>query len=324
MNGESKEKIKKVIYLVLCIISLGLLCSFPFISKSCSSQEVIKNVDKSFVKLTGDGYMVENPSNALTIFNNRQNIDDHELILSENYFLLNKQTPIINNDYDLFGVGIDNYFRFTKMPEYEHKLSSVYGSCYSLEFYIKYGNNIGIFPIGYYDVYKDTDSQGDYLVYDAIKYDTFVSYGLSVNFYGINIFDYDTNKVNLFMNFIRSYSLGNLFDVNYKFDVITILLEQNFRFINVMKHNDISDYQEGYAIGYNTGYNDGYSQGYGVGFNEGSSDENVFSMLKHAANSIQDILNIEVLPNISLWLLISIPLSISIMLIMFKLLRGDN
>ena len=47
-------------------------------------------------------------------------------------------------------------------------------------------------------------------------------------------------------------------------------------------------------------------------------------MLKHAANSLQDLMNIEVLPNISLWLLISIPLSISIMLIMFKLLRGGN
>ena len=71
-------------------------------------------------------------------------------------------------------------------------------------------------------------------------------------------------------------------------------------------------------------YTRGYNDGYNVGFNEGTSNEGVFSMLKHAANSLQDFLNIEVLPNISLWLLISIPLSISIMLIMFKLLRGGN
>ena len=319
MKQETKEKIKKGIYFSLCIISLGLLCAFPFISKSCSSEQTIKNIDKSFSKLTGDGYMVESPSNALTIFNNRRDFDDRELTLSENYFLLNKKTPIINNDYDLFGLGIDNYFRFSSMPEYANKLPNN-TNCYSLEFYIKYGNNVGIFPIGYYDVYKDTDELGDYLIYEAIKYDTFKSFGLSVEFYGINIFDYDTNKVNLFMNFIKSKQLGNLFDVNYKFDVITLLLDQNFRFINVMKYNDVNDYQEGYAFGYDTGYDDGYGQGYNVG----TSNENVFSLLKHAANSIQDLLNIEVLPNISLWVLISIPLSISIILIMFKLLRGDN
>ena len=94
--------------------------------------------------------------------------------------------------------------------------------------------------------------------------------------------------------------------------------------INIMKYNDVNDYQDGYDFGYDTGYDDGYGKGYDVGFNQGSSNEGVFSMLKHAANSLQDLMNIEVLPNISLWLLISIPLSITIILIMFKLLRGGN
>ena len=183
MKGETKEKIKKVIYVFLCIISLGLLCSFPFLSKSCSSQDVIKNVDKSFSKLSGEGYLVENPSNALTIFNNRRNFEDHLSPLSEINSFLNNQRPIINNDYDLFGLGIDNYFRFTYKPEFQNKISGLIGTCYSLDFYIKYGNNIGIYSIGYYDIYTDTDNSGEYFSFDALTYDTFLSYGLSVDFY---------------------------------------------------------------------------------------------------------------------------------------------
>ena len=78
-------------------------------------------------------------------------------------------------------------------------------------------------------------------------------------------------------------------------------------------------------IASSSSYTDGYNDGFQVGLNQvTSSNVSVFTMLKLAANSLQDFLNIEVLPNISLWLLISIPLSISIMLIMFKLLRGDS
>lgn len=323
MNDETKEKFKKALYFVLCIISLGLLCAFPFLNKSCSSEQAIKNVDKSCSKLNGDGYMVESPSNALTIFGQRRNFDDLQRTLSFSYFLNNEQTPIINNDYDLFGLGITNYFRFTSKPEYANKFPN-YDYVFCLEFYIEYGNNKGIYPLSYFNVWQDSDQDGDFLTYVAISYDDFKSHGLSVNFNAINLFDYDVNKVKAFNSYIQQKSLGNLFNANYKFDVITTYLDYNFKFVNIMKYNDVNDYQEGYAFGYDTGYDDGYGQGYSVGFNQGSSNEGVFSMLKHAANSIQDLLNIEVLPNISLWLLISIPLSISIILIMFKLLRGDN
>ena len=323
MEKENQEKIKKGLYLFLCIISLGLLCAFPFISKSCSSEESIKNIDKSFSKLTGDGYMVEYPSNALTIFGQRRNFDDLQRTLSYSYFLNNEQTPIINNDYDLFGLGITNYFRFTSKPEYANKFPN-YDYVFCLEFYIEYGNNKGIYPLSYFNVWQDTDDNGNYLTYEAISYDDFKSHGLSVNFNAINLFDYDVDKVKLFNSYIQQNTIGNLFNSNYKFDVITTYLDSNFRFVNIMKYNDVNDYQEGYAFGYDTGYDDGYGIGYNVGFNQGSSNEGVFSMLKHAAISIQDLMNIEVLPNISLWLLISIPLAISIMLIMFKLLRGGN
>ena len=323
MKQEIKENIKKGLYLSLCIISLGLLCAFPFISKSCSSEQSIKNIDKSFSKLTGGGYMVEYPSNALTIFGQRRNFDDLQRTLSFDYFLNNEQKPIINNDYDLFGLGITNYFRFTSKPEYANKFPN-FDNVFCLEFYIEYGNNKGIYPLSYFNVWEDTDDNGTFLTYDAISYDDFKSHGLSVNFNAINLFDYDDNKVKVFNSYIQQNTIGNLFNSNYKFDVITTYLDGNFRFVNIMKYNDVNDYQDGYDFGYDTGYDDGYGIGYDVGFNQGSSNEGVFSMLKHAANSLQDLMNIEVLPNISLWLLISIPLSISIILIMFKLLRGGN
>lgn len=320
MKDDTKEKL---IVVLECIFATITLCTAPFLIKSCSSEQTIKNIDKTCSKLTGDGYMVESPSNALTIFGQRRNFDDLQRTLSYDYFLNNMQTPIINNDYDLFGLGITNYFRFTSKPEYANKFPN-YDYVFCLEFYIEYGNNNGIYPVSYFNVWQDSNQDGNFLTYEAISYDDFKSHGLSVNFNAINLFDYDSNKVKIFNSYIQQNTIGNLFNANYKFDVITTYLDYNFKFVNIMKYNDVNDYQEGYAFGYDTGYNDGYGQGFDVGFNQGSSNEGVFSMLKHAANSLQDLLNIEVLPNISLWLLISIPLSVSIILIMFKLLRGDN
>lgn len=322
MNDETKERLKKGLYFSLCIISLGLLCAFPFISKSCSSEQTIKNIDKSFSKLTGGGYMVEYPSNALTIFGQRFNFDDFQRTLDYGYFLNNEQTPIINNDYDLFGLGITNYFRFSSKPEYANKFPN-YDYVFCLEFYIEYGNNKGIYPLSYFNVWQDSDENGPFLTYEAISYDDFKSHGLSVNFNAINLFDYDEIEVKVFNSFIQQKTIGNLFNSNYKFDVITTYLDGNFRFVNIMKFNDVNDYQEGYDFGHSIGYDEGYETGYNVGLDD-ASQSSVFGVLQKASASISSFLNIEVLPNLSLWLLISIPFSISIMVILLRLLRGGS
>ena len=318
MKGETKEKIKKGIYLVLCIISLGLLCTFPFISKSCSSQEAIKSVEKLQAKVSGNGISIENPSQTWTIYAQPFNVISHQ----DNSFTDNKE-PIINNDYDLFGLGVNNYFRFNHRTEYEPKISSIYSSCYSLDYYIEI-NGVGFsYELGYYSLIEGADENGEYVEYKFIKYEDFINLGIYVNYYALNLSFYNNEKLNIFQHYSDNNEIGNIFGNNDKFRLPNKFFgvnENRFKFINITKENN----ENSYFLGYDIGHTDGYNQGYEVGFNQGSSDESVFSLLKHAANSIQDLLNIEVLPNISLWLLISIPLSISIMLIMFKLLRGDS
>lgn len=314
MKDDTKEKL---IVVLECIFATITLCIAPFLIKSCSSEQAIKNVEKLEAKVSGNGITIENPSTTWTIYAQPFNVKNHQ----DNSFLDNKK-PIINNDYDLFGLGVNNYFRFNHRTEYEPKISSIYNSCYSLEFYIEI-NGVGFsYELGYYAVYDGGDEFGEYIEYRFIKYEDFINVGIYVDYYALNLSYYKNTKLNIFQHYSDNNEIGNIFGDNDKFRLPNNFFgvnENRFKFINLSKENN----ENSYYIGYNIGYDDGYNNGYNTGFNQAQSTDNVFSILKKGVNAINDLLNIEVLPNVSLWLLMSIPLSISMMVIMFKLLRGD-
>ena len=193
-------------------------------------------------------------------------------------------------------------------------------SIYNLEYYIQLTNDtFYTYKLGYYDIVFD-----DVIYFTAISNLDFEQFNIIPTYNVLTFANYNNERLTQLQEFLQlnigannllyiweNFQLDSRFIDKYTSDVTYVIIDKDF--ITPLVDAASSTY-----------YSDGYKDGFREGFSQGSSKEGVFSMLKHAANSIQDLLNIEVLPNISLWLLISIPLSISIMLIMFKLLRGDH
>lgn len=84
--------------------------------------------------------------------------------------------------------------------------------------------------------------------------------------------------------------------------------------------NDFSS--EHYENGYNNGYNDGYNNGYNDGYNTGISGTVTTNWFTSFVNSIFDILNIEIFPNVRLIYLVFIPIGLGVLALILKLIRG--
>lgn len=215
---------------------------------------------------------------------------------------------------DVFGYGFTNYFRFVPIS---------FGSkpYFALQYYLLLNStNVLIYNLGYYSAFEDSDDTGSFIYFNPLTRIQLENFGVSPTFNVLNFMFYNGPSLDVFLNFYLDNNFGKLLsvenDFKYPSNIFTYIIARNTKFINFE--------QDLVSSLLSIARSEGYNEGYNVGVSESSSDVSVFSMLKNAAISIQDILNIEVLPNISLWLLISIPLSVSIMLIMFKLLRGDS
>lgn len=88
-------------------------------------------------------------------------------------------------------------------------------------------------------------------------------------------------------------------------------------------------YNNGYENGYNTGKTDGYSEGYNAGYATGNEAGKItansnafnFTWLTTLFEGLNTIFNVEIFPNFKLWYLIGIPLIISLVVAVFKILR---
>lgn len=81
-------------------------------------------------------------------------------------------------------------------------------------------------------------------------------------------------------------------------------------------------YNDGREVGSNEGYNVGYNEGYNIGFNKGSSSSITTNWFTSFINSIFNIFNVEIFPNVKLIYLIFIPLGLGVIALIFKLIRG--
>lgn len=84
-------------------------------------------------------------------------------------------------------------------------------------------------------------------------------------------------------------------------------------------------YESGYQAGYTTGYNYGNQVGYDNGYNVGSSANGnftgVFGLLGQAFNSTSDLYSTSVIGGLTIGGLITIPLAITCVVAIFKILR---
>ena len=325
MENEKKgNKILEIILIVLVALSFVLI---PLLNQY--RQKTISNNNTELVKreANGNGTTIIDKNGKISITSYEESVVtiynswyDIELPRDDTYYnsLINGQS--ISGVNDVFGFGGFNYFRFKYNSIYSNKLTERFANVYDLEYYIQLTNTtFYTFTLGYYEIYVD-----DFLYINFIPDIEFENVNLMPTYDILNFSYYNVDKLTQLSEFIR-LSLGpnRLLYIWADFQIDSRFYDNystNTDFVNFDKDFITSVLNTASSESYTRGYNDGYN----VGFNEGSSNEGVFSMLRHAANSLQDLMNVEILPNISLWLLISIPLSISIMLIMFRLLRGGN
>lgn len=115
--------------------------------------------------------------------------------------------------------------------------------------------------------------------YDSIK--------VSLYFLG------DLTANTIFINYIQSEMLSHIYFYNEQG-------ETNFY--------SVDGYARGYLSGYNNGKDDGYALGVVDGASGNSSTNIVFTWIGSTANAINNMLKVEVLPNISLWTILLFPI----------------
>ena len=319
MENEKKgKKILEIILIILVALSfvlIPLLNQFKEKTISLNRSQLVNRQDVRNGTIDITEYQNGNVYTVSASFND---INDYQFVLNPTLIDENKSLTGVD---DVFGWGIPNYFRFYP---YENNLpNSTFEMV--LQFYIQLDSSkFKTYNLAYYEVNThDNDDGGDFVSYYVIPKTEFANSGIIPRYDVLNISYYGSTSMNAFQDIITSnVVLSKLFNIsnNYqlKSNYFSFIHGNNVYFININ--------QDTITSLISTIKNDSYLDGYYYGYEQGQSSNttSVFSLLSKAANSISAFLNIEVLPNISMWLLISIPLSISIMIILLRLLRGGS
>ena len=320
MKEETKEKL---IVVLECLFATIILCIAPFLIKSCSSEQAIKHVsfnNSQLVKRQNDrngtiDITEYDYADVKTISGSFYDFGDYSLSISQAVIDNNLS---LSGSNDVFGYGFNNYFRFSPL---------LFGKdIVALEYYIEFDDNLTkSYRLCYY--YKpiiENDGEANYMRFTPVRRNEFIAMNILPKYDILNISYYVYSNLNTFMDFINNNEFASkLFNIenNYRYSLNyfdNVVNNTLVDFININK-DFITPLVSSTS---SSSYLDGYNKGYNVGLDD-ASNNSVFSMLKKGISSLNEFLNIEVLPNVSLWLLMSIPLSISMMVIMFKLLRGD-
>lgn len=319
MEKENKgKKILEIILIVLVALSfilIPLLNQYRQKTISLNNTQLVNRQNFRNGTIDIDSY---NSADIKTIYSGVDNIFDYNYIYSQADIDNGISLTGVN---DVMGYGFDNYFRFVHMPEYNTPNTT---NIYALEYYLVFKNNESkSYKLGYFNINEDNDDSGNFLSYRAISKQEFNLGGILPDYNVLNFSFYNDTSFNNLMNvYLSSEVFGMLIniDTNYKYSSFF----ENFIFTSKLKFINFN--QDTITSLINTIKNDSYLDGYYYGYEQGQSSNttSVFSLLSKAASSISAFLNIEVLPNISMWLLISIPLSISIMIILLRLLRGGS
>lgn len=95
---------------------------------------------------------------------------------------------------------------------------------------------------------------------------------------------------------------------------------QNPIIFNLVFYNNTQN--DVYEVAYNTGFDSGYELGYNEGVNSGESGfTGTFELLGQAFGSLGNIMSVNVIGGLTIGSLIGIPLTITIVITLFKILR---
>lgn len=325
---ENEKKSKKILEIILIILFSLSLVFIPILNQY--RQKNISLNDTQLVKrqVNGDGSYITG-KNGNVLFTNTTT-DVYTFYCNSRYFSLNLSDTAYQNlisggsfsgSYDVFGFNCTNYFRFVYNSKYTDALSSEYDKIYDLVYYIELDNsNSRSIVLGYWQIIKEATGIS-FTSIDDIDFDTF---GI-IPFYSVlNVSYYNFDMLsNGLLEYLNSLGINTplVASSNYQIpnNIFNVHSPNRTKFVNIDK-DFITPLVDTASA---SGYNDGYKEGYKLGV-DNTNGASVFGVLQRASAAISSFLNIEVLPNLSLWLLISIPFSISLMVILLRLLRGGS
>lgn len=203
---------------------------------------------------------------------------------------------------------------------------------FSIEFLSDFEIQIGFIGKKLYQV-KDGEQYIDNPAYVGQSFNDYLN-AIEINPNIISINDIDTELNNL--NGLKSIVLGSLSNdltsgsMEYwrwaytdganmsQLDFFGFNLNFSFNADNVGEQN----YNIGYNDGFIDGEEDGYTQGYDDGVAVGSVNNNVFSLINSAFKGITNLFSYEIAPNLSLGVLLLIPVSLGVLLFVIKLITA--
>ncbi len=319
MEKENKgKKILEIILIILVALSFVLIPLLNQYKQKTISLNRSQLVNRQNVRNGTIDIVSYNDGDIKTVSCGINSIFDYNYIYSQQDIDNGISLTGVN---DIMGYGFENYFRFVRMTEYNTPNTT---NIYALEYYLVFNSNVSkSYKLGYFDINEDSDDVGNFLSYRAISKEEFNLGGILPDYNVLNFSFYNDTSFNNFMSvYLSNEVFVSLIDINtnYKYSISF----ENFIFTSKLKFINFN--QDIITDMINTIRSDSYLDGYYKGFDDGQAGgtPSVFTLLSKAASAISSFLNIEVLPNISMWLLISIPLSISIMIILLRLLRGGN
>lgn len=267
---------------------------------------VLLYFDGTMTKVTGefnDTYVVESylgkacnyanrvDNRALVGVYKKQGWNNYLFVSNRNDFIIFH--PMYSDDFVGECVHVENYY-FNTMAQ---GVSSPYQAL-GLSSWSFYSNDFETFDyIPYtFDLKDNRNALVDYNNFESIE--TISIRGENTSFF-TQYLSYESNSQtasNLFISF------GNIYKTIY---------------------ND--GYSVGVSAGYTSGRVDGYDAGYTAGKNANGNitaqDANAFSYIGSAFGVLPTLMNIEILPNITLGLAFSIPLVFVLIMTIFKLVR---
>lgn len=223
-------------------------------------------------------------------------------ILSRNYVKVDYYISVNNlGNYDIYAIDITGY------------TDTYYINAYGT--YVSIDNN----GVSYHHDFETPLTMGRLSTYNS---QVIFSTDNEENYYTIN------PKLDSTHGFLNHFSFGSYVITTNSYSTANLdyssAENEIYNFIRSSVVDVDTAYYNGYDVGYNNGYDVGYQNGYDYGYDVGNlADDNAtaFTYIGQAIGGVADIMNIQVLPNMTIGLLVSIPLTIALIKVVFNLVK---
>lgn len=145
----------------------------------------------------------------------------------------------------------------------------------------------------------------------------------------INSYTDNTFISSIILNTSLSFSYSFAYPVILKTNLIPDYIQTTSDYSSGYEAGETAGYDNGYDEGHTDGYGEGYDFGKGVGYSDGFSEgtssqpSGVFDILGGVFAGMGSFLTIQLFPNITIGMLIGIPLFTAVFFILFKMLKGQ-